>query len=72
VKDTGRGIEPDERANIFEPFYRGKGKRTKVGGLGLGLPHSRMIARALGGDLTLSETGLEGSTFTVTLPAGEE
>lgn len=69
VQDTGCGIGPDEQLDIFEPFYRGKDKRRRVSGLGLGLPFSRMIARALGGDLALSGSGPRGTTFTLTLPA---
>lgn len=68
VEDTGSGIEQEEQSDIFEPFYRGKAKRRKVSGLGLGLPFSRMIARALGGDLVLSDSGPGGTTFALTLP----
>ncbi|TMV48672.1 HAMP domain-containing histidine kinase [Paenibacillus mesophilus] len=68
VEDTGCGIEPDEQLDVFEPFYRGKDKRKRVRGLGLGLPFSRMIARALGGELILTNSGPGGTTFTLTLP----
>ena len=68
IQDTGEGIPEEERANVFEPFFRGKKKTSQVRGLGLGLPFSRLIARSLGGDLLLTESGAGGSTFTIVLP----
>jgi signal transduction histidine kinase len=37
-------------------------------GTGLGLPISRQLAQAMGGDLVATSTPGEGSTFTLTLP----
>lgn len=68
VADTGRGIPPAEQVDVFEPFYRGNGKKQRVRGLGLGLPFSRLIARNLGGDLVLTSSSPNGTTFTVILP----
>ncbi|MGD6943323.1 HAMP domain-containing sensor histidine kinase [Cytobacillus gottheilii] len=68
IQDTGSGIPPEEQKLIFERFYRGEGKKYKVRGLGLGLPFSKMIANALGGDLELTESSPAGTTFTITLP----
>jgi signal transduction histidine kinase len=68
VRDTGHGIPRDEQLDIFEPFYRGKQKKSRVRGLGIGLPLSRMIARSLGGDLVLTDSGPAGTTFTLLLP----
>jgi signal transduction histidine kinase len=68
VKDTGHGIPTEEQLDIFEPFYRGKRKKTKVRGLGLGLPFSRLIARSLGGDLVLSDSSPAGTVFTLQIP----
>lgn len=69
VEDTGSGIPEEEQENIFLPFFRGKDKMATVRGLGLGLPFSRLIARSLGGELTLTGTGSEGTVFTLSLPA---
>lgn len=69
VHDTGKGIPAREHAEIFEPFYRGDGKKTRVRGLGIGLTFSRMIARSLGGDLILSGSIPGSTTFTLTLPS---
>jgi len=70
VQDTGAGIAPEDIAAIFEPFVQVAGGRTDQEGTGLGLPISREFARLMGGDLTVSSTGVqgEGSTFRLELP----
>ncbi|MEH7274449.1 HAMP domain-containing sensor histidine kinase [Neobacillus vireti] len=65
VKDTGAGIPEREQPYIFERFFRGKKKKLKVRGLGLGLPFSKMLAKALDGDLLLKESSTSGSTFSI-------
>jgi signal transduction histidine kinase len=65
VQDTGSGIPESEQALIFERFYRGEKKKLKVRGLGLGLPFSKMMARAIGADLILKESTPQGSTFSI-------
>ncbi|WP_232699515.1 HAMP domain-containing sensor histidine kinase [Brevibacillus daliensis] len=67
VQDNGIGIPETEKANIFERFYRGEEKKHKVRGLGLGLPFSKMMAKALGGDLQLTESSREKTIFTLSL-----
>ncbi len=69
VQDTGEGIPAEEQGEVFQSFYRGKRKRTRTYGLGIGLPFSRLIAGSLGGDLVLSRSGPEGTTFTISIPA---
>ena len=57
VSDTGSGITPADRAQIFDRFFRAQ--RRVDGGFGLGLPLTQEITRALGGTLTLdSEPGI--------------
>ncbi|MGE5702167.1 MAG: ATP-binding protein [Clostridia bacterium] len=68
VVDHGTGIPVEEQSLIFERFFRGSNKKEKVRGLGLGLTFSKMMARALGGDLVLKESSSAGSTFTFILP----
>lgn len=68
VQDNGTGIPIEEQDLIFERFYRGEEKKYKVRGLGLGLPFSKMLARAMGGDLKLKESSPDGTVFTITLP----
>jgi signal transduction histidine kinase len=72
VSDTGRGIPPDKLEAIFEPFVQ-VGRALAPGehaGVGLGLAISRELARRMAGDLTVVSVHGEGSTFTLTLPAG--
>lgn len=65
VKDTGTGISDLDRNMIFEPFYTTK---PEVQGTGLGLSVSYGIITGHGGDIKLTSTSEEGSTFTVRLP----
>lgn len=67
VADNGPGIPPSEQELIFERFFRGRAKKDRVRGVGLGLPFSKMMAQALGGDLYLKSTSPQGTTFTLAL-----
>jgi signal transduction histidine kinase len=67
VRDEGRGIAPDDRARIFERFYRLAG-HERITGTGLGLPIARDLARAMGGDLGVASVPGSGSTFVLALP----
>ncbi|MGB4076637.1 MAG: HAMP domain-containing sensor histidine kinase [Minisyncoccia bacterium] len=70
VKDTGIGILPEDRGNIFERFYRSQNAITKKNeGNGLGLYIARTIATDHGGELNFAqnEEG-PGTTFTLSLP----
>jgi signal transduction histidine kinase/CheY-like chemotaxis protein len=70
VTDTGPGIEPDVAEKLFEPFTQADASAARRNeGTGLGLAISRRLARRMGGDLTLTSTLGEGSTFTLTTPA---
>jgi len=68
VQDTGPGIDPDEQAHIFEPFYRSSRQRRFPQGLGLGLTIAKEIVVGHNGRLTLDSTPGQGSTFTIHLP----
>ena len=68
VSDTGRGIAADQLERIFEPFVQVDRHGGGQHGVGLGLSISRTLARAMGGDLTVTSTPGTGSTFTLTLP----
>jgi PAS domain S-box-containing protein len=70
VKDTGIGISSEMLDRIFERFEQADiSSRRTYGGLGLGLPIARHLARLHGGDVGGFSEGLgRGSTFTVTLP----
>ena len=72
VADTGVGIAPEDLKRIFEPFVQATTNRTRgQGGTGLGLAISLMLARGMGGDLTVESTLGAGSKFTLTLPISE-
>lgn len=72
VIDTGVGISPEEFALIFEPFRQTKQARMNSAGTGLGLPISKRLIEAHGGNLTLKSELGKGTTFTVCLPARSE
>ena len=66
IADSGPGIDPAERDEIFKPFFRGNGVSGQGAGLGLGI--AREIARSHGGDVTLDPTSSVGARFVVVLP----
>ena len=69
VKDTGIGILPEDRASIFERFYRaGNAIAKENAGNGLGLYIARTIATDHGGDLNFEQNDGPGTTFTLSLP----
>jgi heavy metal sensor kinase len=67
IKDTGVGISEADLPRIFERFFRCDQSRS-LPGTGLGLSLARAIARAHGGDITVTSTVNQGSTFIITLP----
>ena len=67
VTDRGEGIEPDDVSRIFDEFVQ-LSNSHQLGGTGLGLPISKRLATLLGGDLRVTSTRGEGSTFRLTLP----
>jgi signal transduction histidine kinase len=69
VEDRGPGIPRDQLPRLFSQFGRLK-TPTRVGGVGLGLYLSRMLARLHHGDLEVDSVEGAGSTFTLMLPAG--
>ncbi|MGQ9366711.1 sensor histidine kinase [Azospirillum sp. ST 5-10] len=68
LTDTGPGLPPRARENLFQPFTGS----ARAGGTGLGLAIAREIARAHGGDLVLVESTAAGTTFALELPASPE
>jgi signal transduction histidine kinase len=69
VRDRGPGIPPDDLDHVFEPFFRGERSRNRdTGGVGLGLPSARAVARAHGGDVELANRPDGGLIATVRLP----
>lgn len=70
VADEGPGVPAEERARIFEPFYRVARDEADDAGSGLGLAIAREIARSHGGDLTLApdDPAAPGACFVLRLP----
>jgi len=69
VRDTGSGVPENKLDQIFEPFVQLRAPGSvPSGGTGLGLPISRDLARAMGGDVTAGSALGVGSVFTLTLP----
>jgi two-component system sensor histidine kinase KdpD len=69
VRDFGPGVAPNDRAKIFDRFYRGATSGQRVTGTGLGLTISKGIVEAHGGTLSLTKSEpCIGTTFRVTLP----
>ncbi len=64
--DSGAGIPADKLDYIFEEFSRLGGGETP--GAGLGLAISKLLAQALGGDISVESALGHGSTFTLWLP----
>ncbi len=67
VKDTGKGIEPEDIERIFEPYYS-----TKKLGIGLGLAVTRRFIEEHGGNI-LIESGIDkGTTMKIEVPVLHE
>ena len=67
VVDTGVGVLPQDRERIFLPFERGAAGRRQGGepGTGLGLTITGLLTSLMGGELMLTSTSGQGSTFSV-------
>lgn len=73
VEDDGSGVPEDQREAVFERFARLDEARARdSGGSGLGLAIAREIARAHGGELSVSNGVLGGARFTLALPVAAE
>lgn len=66
VADEGIGIDPTDRAHLFEPFFRGRNV-GRIPGTGLGLNIVLRYAELLGGRVELLPSE-RGATFRCTLP----
>jgi signal transduction histidine kinase len=69
VGDEGPGIRPEDQARLFERFFVAEDRREATGGVGLGLPITRLIVEAHGGRVDVQSAVGHGSTFTIVVPA---
>jgi two-component system phosphate regulon sensor histidine kinase PhoR len=68
VRDDGPGIPPEGRERVFERFYRvDRARSRETGGTGLGLAIVKHIVQAHGGEVWMTSTVGEGTTFFFTL-----
>jgi PAS domain S-box-containing protein len=72
IIDTGIGLTPEQMDKLFSPFMQADVTTTRqYGGTGLGLYLSRLLAKCLGGDITVESTPGKGSCFTLVIDAGD-
>ena len=68
LEDSGPGIKSDHLTQLFERFFT-----TNDGGMGMGLPISRSIIEAHGGQIRAdNESAFGGARFSFTLPAAAD
>ena len=66
VFDRGIGLSPAEIRRLFKPFSQANlSIASRFGGAGLGLSSVRQLARAMGGDVSATQRGGGGTTFTL-------
>lgn len=69
VDDDGSGVAPEDRANVFDRFYRASDDRARAsGGTGLGLAMVAEAVRRRGGTVSVGESPEGGARFQATWP----
>ena len=69
VEDNGPGIPLEQRARVFEPFYRLDRSRDRAtGGFGLGLSIAHKAVALHGGSIRVESSPLGGARFVISLP----
>ena len=68
VTDTGIGMSEQEQSELFTPFVRSNAARSMATGTGLGLYITKEIIGQHAGDVQVTSTPGQGSTFTIRLP----
>lgn len=73
VRDTGKGMAPDEVAELIEPFSKGRSNAyITEEGWGLGLSIVRSLVTLLDGRFVIDSAPGRGTTVTVTIPTKRE
>lgn len=69
IKDSGIGLKQEEKAKLFNEFFRAKNEKTKnISGTGLGLSIVKRIVDSYSGKIEFESEYGEGTTFNVFLP----
>jgi len=68
VKDTGRGICPENQSKVFDAFQQEWVQGDETPGTGLGLTITRHLVQKMGGEIHLESKLGQGSRFEVVLP----
>ncbi|MEP6811809.1 MAG: HAMP domain-containing sensor histidine kinase [Actinomycetota bacterium] len=72
VRDTGIGINTEDREHLFNKFFRTQAAtKASIQGTGLGLAISKAIVQAHGGSIRVESEEGSGSTFRIDLPASQ-
>ena len=69
IRDTGKGIHPDDLPHVFDRYYQSKQPNASVeGGTGLGLALAKQFATLFGGELSVQSKFGKGTTFILEIP----
>lgn len=71
VKDTGRGVPPERREELFMPFARLGAEASVIEGTGIGLVIAKRLVSVMDGDIDFESTLGKGSTFWIDLPVSD-
>ncbi|MGB1242636.1 MAG: ATP-binding protein, partial [Chitinophagales bacterium] len=69
IKDTGRGIHPDDLPHIFDRYFQTHQKELPLeGGVGIGLAFVKELVEIMGGTIQVRSKWQQGSVFTLKIP----
>ena len=71
IQDSGSGVDPHSRSNLFSRFLREPGLDDGRSGIGLGMTIVRCVAAMHGGTVLMEQPQKEGARFTMTLAVNQ-
>lgn len=73
VSDTGIGFRPEDKAKLFQEFFRVKNEKTRgISGTGLGLSIVKRIVDSYAGKIEVESEYNSGTSFSIYLPINEK